>query len=310
MSPVIESAPPSTMSPKTLWGSPPAPASANWRIGLGYARVPLRCTVRVRPVGSVQVAVTVTTPVASTSAEALETYVPLASVSGVSSRVLGGALRVRVIGGRVERVDAGGLGLRAVEGLDVQGIAPRQTRFDRAHLEERDAEQGHDHHDREAHEERRAPLVAERGLREAATRAWCRHQQFRPLHVRLMLNAMTFTPSRSPSLSRIAKARSTWVGGPRDRHGRHPEARGAGGNAGRASRVGRGGLPQERDGLEATREQIATRGAAVLAERPVSARVVTHVSGRRSHPQRVGVAIAGVDAESTARTSAACSISR
>ena len=219
MSPMITSVPPSTMSPKTLWGSAPAAASANLKIGLGYSRVPLRCTVRVRPVGSLQVAVTVTTSVASmTSAEALETYVPLASVSGRSRR----RSRSRrsafsVIGGRVERVDAGGLGLRAVEGLDVQGVAPRQPRLDRAHLEERDAEQRHDHHDHEAHEERRPPLVAERGLREAATRAWCRHQQFRPLHVRLMLNAMTFTPSRSPSSSRIAKARSTWVMG-RPRH--------------------------------------------------------------------------------------------
>ena len=136
---------------------------------MGYARVPLRCTVRVRPVGSVQVAVTVTTPAPWTSAEALETYVPLASVSGVAPKASDAALRVRVIGGRVEGVDAGGLGFRAVEGLDVQGVAPRQTGFDRAHLEERDAEQGHDHHDRETHEERRPPLVAERGLREAAS---------------------------------------------------------------------------------------------------------------------------------------------
>ena len=43
-----------------------------------------------------------------------------------------------------------------------------------------------------------------------------------------------------------------------------------------------------------------------LAERPVSTGVVTNVtgrrSGRRSHPQRIGVAIARVDAESMTRT--------
>ena len=87
MSPLIESAPPSTMSPKTPWapvtGSAPAPASANRRIGSGYERFPLRCTVRLRPVGRSQVAVTVTTR-SMTSAETLETYEPLASVSGVS----------------------------------------------------------------------------------------------------------------------------------------------------------------------------------------------------------------------------------
>ena len=68
-------------------GVPPAATWANLRIGLGYARVPLRCTVRVRPDGSLHVAVTVTTPAPWTSAEALETYVPLASATGVSSKL-------------------------------------------------------------------------------------------------------------------------------------------------------------------------------------------------------------------------------
>jgi len=67
-----------TKSGLVSWLSP-----AKRRIGSGYERFPLRCTVRVRPFGSLHVAVTVTPPLVSTST--LETYVPLASVSEVST---------------------------------------------------------------------------------------------------------------------------------------------------------------------------------------------------------------------------------